>query len=41
MLPAHNMTAEGTDLKIEVLLKILICLADIWLIGLARVAHVL
>lgn len=41
MLPVHSMTAKGTDLQIEVFLKILICLADIWLIGLACVPHML
>lgn len=39
MLPVHNMTA--TDLQIEEVLKILSCLADIRLIGLARAPHVL
>lgn len=41
MLPVPNMSAKGTDLQIEVFLKILFGLADVWLIGLARVPHML
>lgn len=41
MLPVPNMTAKGTDLQIEVFLKILFCLADIWLISLAGIPHML
>lgn len=39
MLPVHNMTAK--ILRIEEVLKMLSCLADIRLIGLARAPHML